>query len=58
MKEIKVGVETNLSVVVKKREANERSPQKVVVTAFIEYGDVDQTMNEFEKMRDYLVNKG
>ena len=58
MKEIQVGVETNLSVVVKKREANERSPQKVVVTAFIEYGDVDQTMNEFEKMRDYLVNKG
>ncbi len=53
-----VAAETNLTVVVKKKEANEKSAQKVVVTAFIEYGDVDQTMNEFEKMRDYLVNRG
>lgn len=53
-----VATETSLTVVVKKKEANERSPQKVAITAFIEYGDVDQTMNEFEKMRDYLVNQG
>lgn len=30
-----VAAETNLTVVVKKKEANEKSAQKVVVTAFI-----------------------
>jgi hypothetical protein len=58
IKEMGVAAETSLTVVVKKKEANERSPAKVAITAFIEYADVEQTMNEFEKMRDYLVNNG
>lgn len=58
LKEMGVAPETSLTVVVKKKEANERSPAKVAITAFIEYADVEQTMNEFEKMRDYLVNRG
>jgi hypothetical protein len=58
LKEMSVAPETSLTVVVKKKEANERSPAKVAITAFIEYADVEQTMNEFEKMRDYLVTRG
>jgi hypothetical protein len=57
IKAIGVAQEVSLTVVVKKKEATEKTAQKVVVTAFIEYSDVEQTMNEFEKMRDYLVNK-
>ena len=55
---MKVAQESSLTVVVKKKEATEKAPQKVVITAFIEYPDPEQTMNEFEKMRDFLVNKG
>jgi hypothetical protein len=57
LKQMNVAPESSLTVVVKKKDATERSAQKVVITAFIEYSDVDQTMTEFEKMRDYLVNK-
>jgi hypothetical protein len=42
-----VAPETSLTVVVKKKEATERGPAKVAITAFIEYADVEQTMNEF-----------
>ena len=58
LKEIGSAAEVSLAVVVKKKEATERTPQRVSITAFIEYADVEQTMNEFEKMRDYLVNRG
>lgn len=58
LKEMAVAPETSLTVVVKKKEASERAPAKVAITAFIEYADVEQTMNEFEKMRDWLVNRG
>lgn len=52
-------VETNLSVIVKKKEAiNEKIPAKTTVTALIEYADVQKTMDVFEQMRDYLVNRG
>lgn len=58
LKEIGVATESSLTVVVKKKEATERGPAKVSITAFIEYGDVEQTMAEFEKMREWLVNRG
>jgi len=53
-------VESNLSIVVKKREAvpDKQTPAKVVVTALLEYSDVQKTMDVYEQMRDYLVNKG
>lgn len=47
LKEMAVAPETSLTVVVKKKEATERAPAKVAITAFIEYADVEQTMNEF-----------
>lgn len=42
--------ESQLSVVVKKREAvpDKQLPAKVVVTALLEYSDVQKTMNVFE----------
>jgi|JI61114C2RNA_FD_contig_31_3044358_length_1137_multi_3_in_0_out_0_2 hypothetical protein len=50
--------ESSLTVVVKKREANEKAPQKVSIKAFIEYANLEETISEFEKMREYLVSKG
>lgn len=50
--------ESSLTVVVKKREANEKAPQKVSIKAFIEYANLEETISEFEKMREYLVEKG
>jgi len=51
--------ETGLTVVVKKKEAvPDRNPQRVVVTALIEYADLAKTMEVFEQMRDYLVDRG
>jgi hypothetical protein len=47
LKEMPVAPETSLTVVVKKKEATERTPARVAITAFIEYADVDQTMSEF-----------
>jgi hypothetical protein len=47
----------NLAVVVKKKEATEHTQQRVVVIAIIEYADIEETMNEFEKMRDFLINR-
>lgn len=52
-------VPSNVSVIVKRKEAvADRVPSKVVVTALVEYPDVEKTMSVFEKMRDYLVDKG
>ena len=47
LQEMTVAPETSLAVVVKKKEATERTPAKVAITAFIEYADVEHTMNEF-----------
>ena len=42
----------------KKKEAiPERAPARVVVTALVEYPDVEKTMEVFETMRDYLVDR-
>jgi hypothetical protein len=50
---------SNLSIIVKKKEAvPEKSGPKVYVTALIEYPDVQKTMDNFEKIRDFLLNKG
>lgn len=46
-----------LTVVVKKKESIEPAQQKVLVMAIIEYGDIEETMNEFEKMRDFMINQ-
>jgi len=47
LQEMAVAPETSLAVVVKKKEATERTPAKVAITAFIEYADVEHTMIEF-----------
>ena len=52
-------VETNLSVIVKKKQAiGDKIPARVTVTALIEFLDVKKTMDVFEQMRDYLVERG
>jgi hypothetical protein len=52
-------VEINLSVIVKKKDAvNDKIPAKTTVTALIEYSDVQKTMDVFEQMRDYLIDRG
>lgn len=48
IKEMTKEPESGLTVVVKKKEAiPDRSPQRVVVTALIEYPDVPKTMDVF-----------
>ena len=66
IKEMTKEPESGLTVIVKKKEAREprekegepKKEGKVVVTALIEYPDVPKTMEVFEQMRDYLVDRG
>lgn len=45
IKEMGVKPESSLTVVVKKREANEKAPQKVSIKAFIEYSNLEETIS-------------